>query len=154
MISARPIARQRCREIAAKPGPVRRRGGLLRLLALDRRDEAVAAARDVGDEAVAAPAVAQRLAQRGDMHPQRPVVDDGIGPSARDQLIPSDDLASAFDKRNEDVEGPAAEAQRSPVLKQLALSGDQAERSEDEGLFIHREIVLMVLPIHTDRGKS
>jgi len=146
-------ARQLCGEIAAKPRPVRRRSGLLRLLGTHWRDEAVAAARDVGDEAIAAPAIAQRLAQRGDMDPQRPVVDDGIGPSAGDQLIPSDGLASAFDKCDEDIEGPCAEAQRLPVFEQLALRRDQAERSEGEGFFIHREIAPKGQPIPTAGGK-
>ena len=88
------------------------------------------------------------------MNPERTLVDHGIGPRARDEFVFVDRLAGAFDKRDEYVQSPAAETQRFPILEQHALSRDQAERSEGEGLFIHREIVLNELPIHTDRGKS
>jgi hypothetical protein len=94
------------------------------LLAPDGRDKAIAAASDIGDEAVAAPAVAQRLAQRGNMDPQRAFVDDGVGPSAGDQLILVNCVAGALNERDKDVQGAAAEAQRFHVLEQLALSGD------------------------------
>jgi hypothetical protein len=60
--------------------------------------------------ALARLAVPERLAQRRDVNPQRSLVNDRIGPGARDQLILADGLAGAFDKRNEDVQGPAAEA--------------------------------------------
>src|SRR3984893_14132455 len=76
------------------------------------------------------------------MDPQSPLVHDGVGPGAGDQLILSDRLAGAFNKRYKDVQGPAAEAQRFPVLEQHALSRYQAERPEGEGFFIHRRSVL------------
>jgi hypothetical protein len=60
--------------------------------------------------ALARLAIPERLAQRRDVNPQRSLVNDRIGPGARDQLILADGLAGAFDKRNEDVQGPAAEA--------------------------------------------
>jgi len=37
------------------------------------------------------------------MHPQRPLVDDRIGPGARDQLVLADRLAGALNERGEDV---------------------------------------------------
>jgi hypothetical protein len=50
------------REIAAALGPVRRRIGLLPLLARYSRDEAVAATRDASDEAFTTPPSALRSA--------------------------------------------------------------------------------------------
>jgi len=43
------------------------------------------------------------------MNPQGTLVDHRIGPSARDQLTLEDRLTGAFNKRDEDVQGPAAE---------------------------------------------
>ena len=65
-------ARQLCGEVAAKRGSIRQRSGRLPLRAPDHRDEALAAARDVGDEAVATPSVAESLAQRGNRTRQVP----------------------------------------------------------------------------------
>ena len=76
------------------------------------------------------------------MDPQRPVVDDRVGPGTGDQLLVGDRLAGAFDKREENVQGSAAEAQRLPVVEQHPLRGDQPERSEDEGFIIHGGTVL------------
>ena len=72
------------------------------------------------------------------MNPQRALINDRIGPGARYQLILADRLAGAFNQRDENVQRPAAEAQRLSVLEQHALSGNQAKRSESEGFFIHR----------------
>ncbi len=72
------------------------------------------------------------------MNPQRPLIDDRVGPGARDQPILTDCLAGAFDKRDQDVESPTAEAQRLLVFEQHPLRRDQPKRSKDEGFFIHR----------------
>ena len=109
------------------------------LLARDRRDKAVAAARDVADIARSRAAITECLAQRGYMDPQGPLVDDRIRPSAGDQLILVNGLAGAFNQRNKDVQSSAAETQLFPILEQHALRGDQAERSKDEAFFIHRK---------------
>ena len=87
------------------------------------------------------------------MDPERTFVHNRIGPSAGDQLVLVDRLAGALNKRDEDVQSPAAEVQRLPVLEQHALRGDQLERSEGESFLIHREIVLMRLLIHAAREK-
>src|SRR6266404_6156816 len=87
------------------------------------------------------------------MGPQGPLVDRCVRPGASDQLILADGLAGALNERDENVQSSAAEAQRFPVLEQNALGGDQAERSEGEGSFIHRGIVLKGLSIHTDRER-
>ncbi len=80
------------------------------MLARHRCDKGVSPAGVVGDVAPAGAAVPKRLAQRGDMDPKRSLIDDRIGPGAGDQLILADRLAGAFDERDEDVQGPAAEA--------------------------------------------
>ena len=90
---------QLCGKVAAERGSVRRRSGLLPLLAPDRRDKVVAAARDVGDEAVATPSVAERLAHRSDMDPQGSLVDDRVGPGAGDELILVNCIAGALNER-------------------------------------------------------
>ena len=72
------------------------------------------------------------------MGPERGLIDEGVGPRPRDQLLFRDRLAGALGQRNQDLERAAAEAQRFPVLGEHALSGDQPERSEGEDFFIHR----------------
>ena len=116
-------------------------GGRRRVLMLTghRCDKGVTPAGVVGDVASARAAVAKRLAQRRDMDPERTFVDDRIGPCAGDEPILVDRLAGAFDERDQNIESAAAEAQRLPVIKQRPLSRNQLERSEGEGLFIHRE---------------
>jgi hypothetical protein len=42
--------------------------------------------------------------------PQRAFVDDRVGPSAGDQLILVNCIAGALNERDEDIQGPAAEA--------------------------------------------
>ena len=87
---------------------IRRGGCWLPLFARHRRDKAVAPAWDVGDVALARLAVTERLAQRGDMNPQAPLVDDRVWPGARDQQILVNCLAGALNKRDENIQGSAA----------------------------------------------
>jgi len=70
------------------------------MLARHRCDKGVTAAGDVGDEAVAAPSVAERLAQRGDLKPQIALVDKGVRPGAGDQFILVYGVARAFNERD------------------------------------------------------
>src|SRR6516164_10763375 len=105
------------------------------MLARHRCDKGVTAAGIVGDIAPARTAVAKRLTQRGDMYPQRALVDDSIGPGAGDQLVSRDGLAGAFDQGDQDVERTAAEPQRLSVVEQHPPRRDQPERSEGEGIF-------------------
>ena len=73
------------------------------------------------------------------MDPQGAVIDDRIGPGVGDQLILGDCLAGVLDQCDQNVERTTTEAQRLPVVEQYSLRRDQPERSEGEGLFIHRE---------------
>ena len=57
------------------------------------------------------------------MDPQRTLIDNRIGSGARDQLILQNSLTGSLNKRDEDIQSPAAEAQRLSVLEQYALPG-------------------------------
>jgi hypothetical protein len=85
------------------------------------------------------------------VNPQRPLIDDRVGPGACDQQIFTDCLAGAFDKHDQDVQSPTAEAQRLLVFEQHPLRRDQPKRSKDEGFFIHRGHPKGGLPLNTDR---
>jgi hypothetical protein len=78
----------------------------------DRCDEAVAAARSVGHVANTGLALAQGLAQTGDVHTQAALVDGDIRPYTRDQLFLADDLSGVLHQDDEDVERTAAQLER------------------------------------------
>ena len=63
----------------------------------DRRNEAVAATRDVGDVAPAVLAIAERAANGGHMDSQAALVDVGMGPDALHQLLLGQELARPLD---------------------------------------------------------
>ena len=96
-------AGERRRQITTHGRSVRSAGWRLPLLARHRRHKAVTPARIVGDIACSGATIAKRLAQRGDMDPERPFVDDRVGPGAGDQLIFVNRVAGVFNKRDEDV---------------------------------------------------
>jgi hypothetical protein len=56
-----------------------------------------------------------------------------------DQLFPGDSLAGVLDQSDQNVERAITEANRLLVVEQHSLRREQPERSEGEGLFIHRE---------------
>jgi hypothetical protein len=85
MISSRPTdAGERHGQIIGCSHSIRRGACRLPALAQHRRYEAVAPAWNVGDVALTGSTIAKRLAQRGDMNPQGPLVDHRIGPSMGD----------------------------------------------------------------------
>ena len=73
--------------IVGLPPKVRTLSVAQTMLARHRCDKGVTAAGDVGDEAVAAPSVTERPAQRGNIDPQRALVHNRVGPGAGDELI-------------------------------------------------------------------
>src|SRR5207237_5150918 len=73
------------------------------------------------------------------MDPECGLFDDRFRPGPGNELLFRDRLAGTLDERDQNIERAAAEAQRFSVLEEDALSGDQTERSEGEGFFIHRE---------------
>ncbi|MNN28436.1 hypothetical protein D3C81_1420060 [compost metagenome] len=98
-----------------------------------RRQEAVATPGNGGDVALAIAAIAERLAQRRQMHAQGRVVDHGIGPDDGHQFMLVDDVAGALQQGQQQVHGPAAQAQRAFALEQQALQRQKAKRAEDIG---------------------
>jgi hypothetical protein len=112
------------------------------VLARHRCDKGIASAGIVDDVALALAAIAERPAQRRDVDPQGALVDNRIGPGASDEMLPRERLAGMFDKRDQDVERAAAQAQRLSVVEHRPLCGDQPKRSEDEGFVTHSGAVL------------
>src|SRR3954453_1005968 len=106
------------------------RRGRLRPRDAHRGHEAVAAAGDGGQEAVAVLAVTQRLAERGDVDPEVALLDEGVGPDAGDKLVLADDLARPLDQGDQDVQRPAAERHRLVALEQELPRREQPERPE------------------------
>ena len=104
--------RQRTRDVVAADRGRRSLDSRVIALAAGGSHENVAAAGNIGDETVAALAVAQGLAQRGDVHTERGFVHDGVGPGTRHQLVLANGLTCAFHQGDEDVERAAADAQR------------------------------------------
>nr|WP_238578702.1 hypothetical protein [Inquilinus limosus] len=98
----------------------------------DRRHEAVAPSRQRRDVARAVLAVAQRLAQPGDVEAQAALLDDHVGPHLGDQLALADRLVRAGDEGHQDVQRPGAEIDRGAVPGQQPLAHGQAEGTEGE----------------------
>jgi hypothetical protein len=96
----------------------------------NRRDEAVTAAGNIGDVAGAGLAVAQRLAERADVHLEIGLLDERARPDAREEILLADNLVGALDQRDQDVERPAAEPKGRVALQQHALRRKKPERPE------------------------
>ena len=75
----------------------------------DRRDKAIAASDNRGDVSVAGLATRQETAQRGNTDLEIAFSDEGLGPDLRNQLGLAHDLARAFHKRDQEIEGATAD---------------------------------------------
>ena len=91
-------------------------------VAVHRRDKAVTTLRHVDDIALALLAIAQRPAQRGDVHPQVDLFDHTVRPHAGDQLLLADDATGVFDQHLQNIEGAAAHAQWSIPVEDQPLA--------------------------------
>ena len=74
----------------------------------DRRSETIAASGNIGQEAAPRLTIAQGPAKPGYVYSERILVDEGVRPDARDELLLADDLTSLFDQCRQDVERTAA----------------------------------------------
>jgi hypothetical protein len=101
------------------------------------RDEHVSATRDIGNEPIAFAAIAERFAQSGDVDPQGCLIDDGVWPSAGDELVLVDRFSGVFDQGNEDIECAAAETHRLATVEQRSLGRHKSKRPEYERLAVH-----------------
>jgi hypothetical protein len=98
------------------------------VFAPDPRDEAVAPARDIDDEAAGRSVVSQRTAERLDVRAQIGVVDERFWPRRRYQLVLADDLSGVIDQREKKIESAAAKIDGSARRDQLAPPPQQLER--------------------------
>jgi len=100
----------------------------------NRRHETIATFRDSGYVAGAGPTITERLPQRSDLCPEIALVDDGVGPGARNQLVLADELTRAVDQGDQDVERATADTKRLVGLKQQLPCGHHAKRPERDGV--------------------
>ena len=100
--------------------------------AMDGRNEAIAASRDIGDEALPGLSVAEGAAQGGDMDLQIALFHEGVGPYAVEQLLLAQDLARPLQKGDQDVAGTAAEVHRLIAFEQQLLRGKQPEGAKGD----------------------
>ena len=136
-VSSRPISRPTGSGNAGCGGGGGGGGGPGALHGGNRRDEAVAAAGDVDDVALAAAAFVQVAAQRGDVHAQRGLLDHRAGPDLRNQLVLAHHLAGALDQQHQDVQRATAQRHRAAVLAQDPLRGANLEASEGQYPMVH-----------------
>ena len=129
---------ERRRRLLVVFAPCRRGRCRVLSLARHRRNKAIAAARDSGNVSRSFSVVSEDLAQCCDMYPQSGLIHERIGPRASDQPILRDGLASTLNKRDENVKGPATEAERLPIFaQQHPLRRGNQDRSEAKGFFLH-----------------
>ena len=88
---------------------------------LNGDDKAIAAAGHIGEIPCRPPIVTKRLAQGFDMEAQAGIRDMHATPDAVDQDLVGHHLAGMFGQRDQQIERPAAEADRPAVLLQPAL---------------------------------
>ena len=84
----------------------------------DRGDEAVAPPGQGGDVSRAVDAVAERLAQAGDVEPQAALVHGDVGPDPGDEVLLGDGLVRARHQRDERVERTGAQHDGRAVARQ------------------------------------
>jgi hypothetical protein len=116
-----------------------------------RAGEAVAAPRHRDDVARAGVHLTEGLAQRGDVHLQRVLLDDLAGPDLCHEPILADDLPLRGDQGGKHVEGAAAEAQRRTVARQHAASEVEREAAEQHWLVTRPVIHCGALPLRALR---
>jgi hypothetical protein len=100
---------------------------VVRWKACNRRNETIAAARDIRDVLVTELTVAQCLAQRRQMNAKTAFLDRYVRPCPRDQFGFLDNLTGAFQKSNQDVVSPATKWNDLVRLLERALGDIQLE---------------------------
>jgi len=76
------------------------------------------------------PPITERAAQPADLNREIGLLDVCAWPYARDQLFLADELAGAFEQRDENIEGTTADLDRLAVLGEQPLHREHAERAE------------------------
>src|ERR1700692_1591660 len=85
-------------------------------------DERVAPSLDVCDVSVAKLAVTKRLADRGHVDPDAPLLHGHVRPDVIDEVLLCDHLTRTLGKVDQDVEGPAAKGQHHTVAPKTPLA--------------------------------
>jgi hypothetical protein len=109
-----------------------------------RRDEAVAAARNVRDVAIARLAIAQGAAHRGNVNPEIAVLDERIGPDATHQLLVAQELTGAFNERYENLASTTAQVNGPVAIEKQLSSWEESEGPK--GYLAHRMTGHHVVP--------
>ena len=115
----------------------RDRGRVRRGFPACRHHETVADARDRQDPVPPVVGLAERLAQRGDLHGQVALLDDGVGPGAGEEVGLAHGASGGRGQGREHREGALAEAGRGTVAQQGAARGVENERTEGESPVCH-----------------
>jgi hypothetical protein len=97
----------------------------------DRRDKAIAASDNRGDVSVAGLAARQDTAQRGDTDLEIAFSDESLGPDPRNQLGLAHDLAGAFHKRDQEIEGTTADRDGLVTFQQQSSCLEQSKRTKE-----------------------
>ena len=108
----------------------------------DRRDKAIAASDDRRDVSVAGLVICQGTTQRGNTDLEIALSDEGLGPDLRDQLRLADDLARAFDKSDQEIEGATADRDGLATFQQKSSCPEQPERTK--GYFELGRVILAI----------
>ena len=108
----------------------------------DRRDKAIAASDDRRDVSVAGLVICQGTTQRGNTDLEIALNDEGLGPDLRDQLRLADDLARAFDKSDQEIEGATADRDGLATFQQKSSCPEQPERTK--GYFELGRVILAI----------
>src|SRR5262245_7336295 len=147
--------RQRNRHVVRPLDDPRDRSGLLRLLPHeDRSDEAVAAAGNVRDVAVARLAIAQGATERGDMDPEIAVFDERVGPDPTHQLLIAQELTGALNERRQDLAGATAEVNGFVAIeKQLSRWNEPEGPERDLTRRTNRRHVVPSIPTTRQAGR-
>src|SRR5882672_578884 len=93
-------------------------------------DERVAPCLDVCDVAVAKLAVTKRLADRGDVDPEAPLLHGYVRPDVIDELLLRDHLTRAVGKMEQNIQRPTAEGKHLTVALEHPLANRKFERAE------------------------
>src|SRR3984957_673751 len=110
-------------------------GGLSLAGELHGGDESITPPRDIDDISSVAVTVTECFPKCGDMDLQVGFDDIAIGPYRQHQFALTHHLAGLLYESNQDVQGPAAQAQRLGTIEKQPLSHKQTERPERYCLF-------------------
>jgi hypothetical protein len=99
----------------------------------DGCNETITPADDVGYIPRAAAAIAKRLAEARYVNPEASLIHTEARPNLRDQVFLADDLASAFDQHDQNIEGAAPHPHRAIRCLEQPLHGQQPKRPKSRG---------------------